>query len=126
MEFQKVWERFFLGGLILLTTTAFVKEKEAIVYTGRDHRDPTISPLLIKPSVKTEEPVVQEVIIPPSLTIQGIIWGGNIPRAIVNGQVVAKGDSLPEGVEILDISKGFVKVIYHGKIFTLHPKGASE
>jgi len=116
-----------LGGLILFPTGVFakdVKEKSSTLYRGRDYRDPTLNPLLSKPA--QESKAVTEVVRLPSLTVQGVMWGTDSPRAIINKQVVVKGDVLPEGIEVLDISKAGIKVLYREKIFTLLPKGAIE
>ena len=127
-------KRILLGCLVLLSTTAFakgaakepkeIKEKNLIRYTGRENRDPTANPLLTLQN-PNQKPI-EEVVRLPSLQIQGIIWGGSSPQAIINEQVVSKGDVIAGGVEILDISKGGIKVIYRGKIFTLLPKGVVE
>lgn len=116
-----------LGGIILSTfmTTAFAKEKTPILYTGRAHRDPTLNPLLGK-SVSQKTHAAPELVRLPYLTIQGVIWGGGTPQAIVDNRVVVKGDILPGGIEILDISGTGIKVLYRGKIFTLLPQGAVE
>jgi len=135
-------KRILLGCLVLLSTTAFAKEaakqpketpketkekeKDLIRYTGREVRDPTANPLLSFPTPATKETKVEEVVRLPSLQIQGIIWGGGNPQAIIDEQVVAKGDMIAGGVEILDISKSGIKVIYRGKIFMLLPKGVVE
>lgn len=135
MVLQKNLVQQILLGALLLSLPAFaketakeakektLKEKNLIRYIGREHRDPTANPLLSLPSPKTK---LEEVVRLPSLQIQGIIWGGSSPQAIINEQVVAKGDVIAGGVEILDISKGGIKVIYRSKIFTLLPKGAVE
>lgn len=49
----------------------------------------------------------------PSLTVQGIIWGGSFPQAIINGKVVKIGDVI-EGVDIVNISKEGVTVLFAG------------
>jgi len=119
-------QSLLLGGVIGLTpTVSFAKEKGPTSYLGRQFRDPTINPLVAKPILDTPQ-VVREVVQPPSLTIQGVIWGADDPRAIIDEQVVSKGDILPEGIEILDISSSGVKILYRGRIFTLFPEGVVE
>jgi len=39
-----------------------------------------------------------------NLKVQGIIWGGRIPQAIINDKVLTVGDTI-EGAEILSIDK---------------------
>ncbi|MFH1858062.1 MAG: hypothetical protein ABH845_04080 [Candidatus Omnitrophota bacterium] len=116
---------FVTGLLLFLSAGVLVKETSATSYTGREYRDPTRSPLFVKPASEEAKPTV-DIVRLPLLSIQGIIWGGDSPRAIIDGQVVAKGEILPEGVEILDISNAGIKVLYRGKIFTLNPPGRAE
>lgn len=94
-------------------------------YLGREHRDPTLNPLLSK-AVQKGSKVAVEVIRLPSLTVQGVIWGEDEAKAIIEERVVAKGDVLPEGIEVLDISGAGIKVLYKGKIFTVLPQGVVE
>ena len=101
-----------------------VKEKGPVPYLGREYRDPTLNPLLSRPA--QEETAVKEVVTLPSISIQGIIWGGSAPSAIIDGQVVRKGDTLSEGIQVLDISGAGIKVLYRGKIFTILPQGVVE
>lgn len=39
-----------------------------------------------------------------NLKLQGMIWGGPVPQAIINGEVVTVGDKI-DGVEIMKIEK---------------------
>lgn len=50
----------------------------------------------------------------PSLTIQGIIWGGVFPQAIINNKVVKVGDTL-EGARIIGINKDGIRVLFEGR-----------
>lgn len=50
----------------------------------------------------------------PSLAVQGIIWGGIFPQAIINNKVVKAGDTL-EGVRIIGINKDGVRVLFEGR-----------
>ncbi|MFC1804229.1 hypothetical protein ACFLZ3_00120 [Candidatus Omnitrophota bacterium] len=73
---------------------------------------------------KSEEPVAledkqkKEAATPPSLTVQGIIWGGKFPQAIINDRAVKEGDSL-EGARIVRIEKQGVNILYYGTLYTL-------
>lgn len=61
----------------------------------------------------------------PSLTIQGIVWGGNMPQAIINNKVVEIGDAL-DGVRIVDINQEGVTVFYGSRQYNLtSPAGMS-
>ena len=46
---------------------------------------------------------------PPELKISGLIWNTNKPQAIVNGQIVAKGDVVQEWI-ITSISKNGIEI----------------
>ena len=136
MTFQRIFfscEAVLFGGILFLMPAAFakgvtvkeVKAKRPVPYLGRDYRDPTLNPLLSKPA-QEETTAVKEVVTLPPISIQGVVWGGSSPNAIIDGRVVRKGDTLPEGVEILDISGAGIKVLYRGKIFTILPQGVVE
>ncbi len=113
------------GGMVFFSTTGMmaeaIQEKGPVIYEGHLYRDPTLNPLL--PRAVQEASIVSEAIKLPALSVQGIVWGEDNPQAIIDGRVVAKGDLLPDGVEILDISKKGIKLLYRGKIFTLLPEG---
>ncbi|MBI4707884.1 MAG: hypothetical protein HY761_08175 [Candidatus Omnitrophica bacterium] len=59
-----------------------------------------------------EKPVVEIPL--PKLTLQGIIWGGEFPQAIINNNVVKVGDMV-EGVKVLNIDKNGVTLVFEGK-----------
>jgi hypothetical protein len=66
---------------------------------------------------KTDKPL-------PSLTIEGIIWGGKFPQAIVNGQVAKVGDSITAGtanagdkVRIDAISRDGITVFFNNRTY---------
>lgn len=50
----------------------------------------------------------------PTLTIQGLVWGGNFPQAIINKKVLKIGDTI-EGVRIIDINKNGVRVSFENQ-----------
>lgn len=62
---------------------------------------------------------------PPSLAVQGIIWGGKIPQAIINDKVVKIGDVIQEA-EIIDIGKETVKILFKNRSFNLTSPAASQ
>ncbi len=49
----------------------------------------------------------------PALTVQGVIWGGNFPQAIINNKVLKVGDTI-EGVKIKAIAKEGIIVLFEG------------
>ena len=62
---------------------------------------------------------------PPDLAIQGIIWGGKIPQAIINNSVVKAGDTI-SGARILEITKNGVTVFYNNTNFDLSSPAADN
>lgn len=56
----------------------------------------------------------------PTLSIQGLIWGGRFPQAIVNGKVVRIGDAV-EGAQITDINKEGIVLFYDNRRHILRP-----
>ena len=64
------------------------------------------------------KPVVE--VLPPKLTINGIIWNTDRPQAIVNGKIVDIGDIISK-VKITDIRKSGIEGIFLGKPVTIKP-----
>jgi len=50
----------------------------------------------------------------PSLIIQGIVWGGGKPQAIINNKILQIGDVI-ENAHIVDINKSGVDIIFNGQ-----------
>jgi hypothetical protein len=59
----------------------------------------------------------------PELKVQGVIWGGNFPQAIVNNKVLKVGDTV-EGVEIKSIDKKGITVLFEGSESTISSPAA--
>lgn len=69
--------------------------------------------------ITTEKPVAPiSAEPPPSFTIQGTIWEGKIPLAIVNNKVVKEGDTL-EGAKIKTIEKKGITILFKGKEYNV-------
>jgi hypothetical protein len=62
--------------------------------------------------------------VPPSASLQGMLWGGLQPRAIINGEVYHVGDVVA-GAKIVAIDPVGVTVDVSGTTFVLTPTGAS-
>lgn len=88
--------------------------RPVVVYSGQGLRDP-FEPLVIEKKEEIAKEAPKEVIKPlPPLQVQGLLWGGDFPQAIINNKVVKVGDSLGE-VKITAISKEGVTVFFAGK-----------
>jgi hypothetical protein len=56
----------------------------------------------------------------PSMSVQGMVWGGKYGQAIINNQVVKVGESI-NGAELVSVSKDGIKLLYQGQTFILAP-----
>lgn len=107
-----------LAVLIGMGRIIFSQEQaKDLKYFGVNYRDPFLSFL---PEEKIEEKL--EKIAPPNLKLQGIVWGGDKPRAIINNTVLGKGDEIL-GAKILEIKKEGISFIYKGQDFLLERGG---
>jgi len=57
--------------------------------------------------------------------VQGIIWGGKFPQAIINSKILSVGDTL-EGLKIVNIEKKGVTLSFAGKLVSLSAPGISS
>jgi len=114
---------------ILAQTDVNNKEKglAPVNYTGAQYRDPLELPIElrtpIKPVAETaveKEGEKEEEIVPPDFTVQGMVWGGVKPQALINEGLCEKGDII-KGAEITDITKEGVTYIYKNKKFIIQP-----
>ncbi len=100
-----------------------------VEFVGDNFRNPFEVPSAVKEKIGEKQKVnisdkKAEVAI-PTLTIKGIFWGTESPKAIINGKIVEKGDFVEE-VEVLDITKEGVRLKFRTQEFTLKPKGSIE
>jgi len=52
------------------------------------------------------------------VSVEGILWGGSVPQAIINGDVYREGDTLKTlDARILKIQDGVLNILYGGKVF---------
>ena len=69
--------------------------------------------------LKKEEAIVKAQVAAPKLKVEGILWGSNKPRAIINGKVYGVGEviqGMPQ-TKIHKIEKGVVIIIHEGAVF---------
>lgn len=119
---QKYTSNVEVDPAILPTTAQPREEPLAPMYTAQGLRDPFKSLLPAAPSPQGSEPRgaitaargVQPPAAPPELLIQGLMWGGPQPKAIIHGKVYGVGE-LVEGVNILSIDHHGVTIEYQGK-----------
>jgi len=96
-----------------------VKQNVKVEYSAESLRDP------FKPEIKKADssaleqeqgPSAQS----PALNVQGLIWGGAFPQAIINNRVVREGDEI-EGAKVIKIGKDGVSVLCGIDTFKLNP-----
>jgi hypothetical protein len=103
-------------------------DRPQVKYKSADLRDPFISEI----AEKKEESLIgqgEELNKPTfdlnALNVQGIIWGGKIPQAIINNKVLSVGSLINEA-EILSIDKTGITVSFAGEIFNLSAPGKNS
>ena len=98
-------------------------------YTVQELRDPLTSlfprpaPEPVPASPASPTPEVPPVPPPPTLSVQGIVWGGSTPQAIINDQLYGIHDVV-KGAKIIAIDREGVTMDYHGT--TLHYSPSSS
>jgi hypothetical protein len=93
--------------------------KPGVSYTAENLRDPFANPVMSEMSPNSGESSANapEVNL-PVMKVQGIIWGGKFPQAIINDKIV-KVDEKIEGAQVLSIEKDSVTVFFGNKQFIL-------
>lgn len=107
------------------TGYAEIKTLKTISFDATGLKDPFRSLLPekkieIRPEIEKQPEIIVSA---PELKIQGIIWGGKFPQAIINNHVIKEGESLDgaEPIIIVGIKQKEVVVLFKNKIFTYAP-----
>jgi Tfp pilus assembly protein PilP len=100
--------------------------RPVVEYKSGKLRDP-FRTYFVKEEVKKDSPQENPDMPKPEfdlskLKVQGIVWGGKSPQAIINGQVLSVGD-LIEGAQIVSIEKKGITLSFVGAIFDLAAPG---
>lgn len=110
---------------------AGVISRSAVEYKSGGFRDPFQPPLVKQKKKATRVEQAKQVkkvdLLQPgsdigNLKVQGIIWGGKIPQAIINDEVFSVGDTI-EGIEILSIDKNGITLSSSGEANNLIVSG---
>ena len=93
------------------------------IYTAQELRDPLKSLLPTEPPPPESSPISTEAaqpqqMSPPALRLQGLLWGGPKPKAIINDDVYGIGDVV-EGATIKFIDHRQVTVDFQGTALSL-------
>jgi len=119
------------GADIFAQAVSPAQKEEAISVANIEYKSGGLrDPFSVTSEEKEEEEtkVVQQAAAKPlpPLIVQGIIWGGNLPQAIINNTVLRVGDTIAE-VKIVRIDKEGVEVFYSGRSYLLSsPAGNTE
>ena len=103
---------------------SFNESAGAVEYNAQDLRDPFggVENIRVSSEASATIPSFAE----PPITLDGIIWVPEKPRAVINGKRVLIGGMIG-GAEVLEIRKKDIKVRYNEEEFTLKPqKGERE
>jgi hypothetical protein len=100
-------------------STEVTIERPELKYTAQDSRDPFQSATSGQPQPGAESgvPAAEKKAL-PQLTVQGVIWGGNLPQAIINNKVLKVGDTI-EGAQVKNIGKEGITVLFEGSEYNL-------
>ncbi|MFA5411316.1 MAG: hypothetical protein WC321_05610 [Candidatus Omnitrophota bacterium] len=90
-------------------------------YTGAKLRDP-FQGVKIEREEKVQE-ATGPATPPPALTVQGLVWGGAFPQAIINNKVFKVGDTIEEA-RIIDINKDGVTIFFGGRQYNIEAPAA--
>jgi len=122
---------FFLSGVIYLAAVASAQEntatdtitRPAVEYKSDQLRDPFKSYLAVEGRTTSAPggPAQGELDL-SKFTVQGIIWGGKMPQAIINNKVYNVGDSI-DGAVIVSIDKSGITLSFGEKIYDLTAPG---
>jgi len=125
---------FFWAITIFCSTLALAQRGEGpmeVEYVGANYKDPFELPLPLRvPIVPSEVPSEEELpagvepeaeVRPPSLRVDGIIWGSARPQAIIDGKVYDIGDVVKDA-EIIGINREGITLFYKDRKFILRPK----
>ena len=108
--------------------------KPQLEYTSSNLRDPFEN--LLEKEKEQQQQVVQHnkpqmIMQPmkvkplPEIKLNGVMWGGLTPQAIINNKVVKVGDII-DGMKILSISKSGIKVLYMNSEHTISTPAAKN
>lgn len=94
-----------------------------VEYAAEGFRDPFQKELKeTRGSVSEEQKLGEEQPL-PSLAVQAMVWGGDLPQAIINNKVVKEGDII-EGVKIVKIEKSGVTILHRERQYQLSSPAA--
>lgn len=115
-EFNKKWKE------VEILEANIPNKEDKISYAIEDSSMPFKSPF---DEAAVENKVLEENILLPEMQFQGMIWRSSRPQAIINNKVYDIKDVITaaeEKIEVKDIGKDGIHLMYKGKEFIVRPK----
>ncbi len=120
-------------GMLCLCGTVWADSQPAVEYTADGTRDPFVSLL---PTVEARPMARSDRVVPsgsppmvsaPSVNLEGVVWGGPRPQAVIDGEVYDLGDVV-QGARITAIDRQGVTGELQGQAirWTLKPSRKEE
>ena len=112
---------FKLNKTLFSEDLSLVTLRPNVEYKSEELKDPFEPPEEEKkPEAEPEKQIMPEVkpAPPPVLKIEGLVWGGRLPQAIINQKVVKIGDII-EGAQIVDINREGVTLTFNNSQYNL-------
>jgi len=116
---------FKLNNVALSQESSLVPLRQNVEYKSEEFKDPFQPPEEKEPEVEQKEQITEEAKPPaplPALKIEGLVWGGRFPQAIINQKVVKIGDAI-EGAQIVDINREGVTLNFNNTQYNLPSPG---
>ncbi|MDO8602950.1 MAG: hypothetical protein Q7O04_03760 [Candidatus Omnitrophota bacterium] len=117
-EFTKKWKE------VEIFEAKLPKNEKTVTFTPEGEMLPFKSPF---DNVEESRQAEGENVVLPEMKYQGMIWKSSRPQAIINNKVydikdIINVDKDGEGIEVKDINKDGIHLIYKGKEFIVRPK----
>ena len=130
-----------IPALIIIPAAAFADNADGVIsrpvieYSSGDLRDPFMDLFQMAAEKEKREKELRNFEAPkdetdkvlpmPSLDkikVQGLIWGGRFPQAVINGRILGIGDSI-ESFKIVNIEKKGITLSFSGRTVNLPTPG---
>jgi hypothetical protein len=115
-EFNNKWKE------VEILEVSIPKKENKIDYAIEDEKAPFKSPF----DETAENKESKEIILLPDMQFQGMVWKSSRPQAIINNKVYDVKDviNIAEGetIEIKDINKDGIHLMYKNREFIVRPK----
>lgn len=107
------------------TQSEFTITRPKVEYKADALEDPFTEPFVTSKATGTNASSNSVETSLPNFTVQGLIWGGNFPQAIINNKVLKVGDTI-EGARIISIDKAGVSLFFNERQYRLSTGSANS